>query len=42
MASVNPINYGTPRRESDTQVTLEIDGRSVTVSRFGSGWAVGH
>ena len=31
MASVNPINYGTPRRESDTQVTLEIDGRSVTV-----------
>jgi formate dehydrogenase major subunit len=31
MASLNPINYGTPRRESDTQITLEIDGQSVTV-----------
>ena len=31
MATLNPINYGTPKRESDTQITLTIDGQSVTV-----------
>jgi formate dehydrogenase major subunit len=31
---LNPIeiDYGTPRRESDTEVTLEIDGMQVTVA----------
>ncbi|MES1928582.1 formate dehydrogenase subunit alpha [Salinisphaera dokdonensis CL-ES53] len=31
MASLNPVDYGTPKRTSDTQITLEIDGQSVTV-----------
>lgn len=31
MAALNPIDYGTPERTSDTRVTLEINGQSVTV-----------
>ncbi|MES1952266.1 formate dehydrogenase subunit alpha [Salinisphaera sp. S4-8] len=31
MASLNPVDYGTPKRTSDIQVTLEIDGQPVTV-----------
>ncbi|HEX6361820.1 MAG TPA: 2Fe-2S iron-sulfur cluster-binding protein, partial [Albitalea sp.] len=31
MHSTNDIDYGTPRRESATDVTLEIDGQPVTV-----------
>src|ERR1700752_2901550 len=31
MQSLNDIDYGTPDRESATQVTLEIDGQAVTV-----------
>ncbi len=31
MATVQPIDYGTPERHSDKQITLEVDGRSVTV-----------
>ncbi|MDA3919356.1 MAG: formate dehydrogenase subunit alpha [Salinisphaera sp.] len=31
MAALNSIDCGTPKRESDTQITLEIDGRSITV-----------
>ncbi len=32
MSLVKEPDYGTPARESDTSVTLEIDGRSVTVA----------
>ncbi|WP_423821912.1 formate dehydrogenase subunit alpha [Salinisphaera sp. SPP-AMP-43] len=32
MASLTPIDFGTPKRESETQITLEIDGQSVTVA----------
>jgi len=31
MHNMNEIDYGTPRRESATEVTLEIDGQAVTV-----------
>ena len=31
MTTIHEIDYGTPARASDTLVTLEIDGRSVTV-----------
>lgn len=31
MATVEPVDYGTPQRHSDKQVTLEVDGHSVTV-----------
>jgi len=31
MASIKQMDYGTPERVSDTQVTLDIDGRAVTV-----------
>ncbi|MFA9461821.1 formate dehydrogenase subunit alpha [Thiohalorhabdus methylotrophus] len=31
MASLKPIDYGTPARQSESQVTLEIDGQTVTV-----------
>lgn len=31
MAAVQPIDYGTPKREADRDVTLEIDGQSVTI-----------
>jgi formate dehydrogenase major subunit len=31
MASIKQMDYGTPERVSDTHVTLDIDGRAVTV-----------
>ena len=31
MNPLDEIDYGTPRRESERQVTLQIDGREVTV-----------
>ena len=30
MASLNSLDYGTPKRTSETLVTLEVDGVSVT------------
>ena len=31
MNKLNDTDFGTPARESETQITLEIDGMSVTV-----------
>ncbi|TMG97866.1 MAG: hypothetical protein E6H79_20570, partial [Betaproteobacteria bacterium] len=31
MQQLNDTDYGTPQRASTTEVTLEIDGQSVTV-----------